>query len=114
MVYNSISMVKLPHHDSSNMRSISAGSKHGTYFMKGSGMHGCGTGSVLLRTAGGGAGSSYMDMDDYISTTGINPYTRAGVTQGRGLSKEMTSKLSKLQIAPPSSSGTRKNIVMSM
>ena len=109
MVYNSISMVKLPHHDSSNMRTITAGSKHGMQFMKGSG-----AGSVLLRTAGGGAGSSYMDMDDYISTTGINPYTRAGVVQGKGLSKEMTSKLSKLQIAPPSSTGTRKNIVMSM
>ena len=82
MVYNSISMVKLPHHDSSNMKTISAGSKHGMQFMKGSG-----AGSVLLRTAGGGAGSSYMDMDDYIATTGINPYTRAGVVQGRGLSK---------------------------
>jgi hypothetical protein len=54
-----------------------------------------------------------MDMDDYISTTGINPYTRAGVTQGKGLSKSMTAKLSNLNIAPPTGS-KKKNIVMSM
>ena len=106
-------MVKIPHHDSSNMRSISAGSKHGTYFMKGSGMHGCGTGSVLLRTAGGGAGSSYMDMDDYISTTGINPYARASPVMGKGIPSKLSAKLSKLSIAPPTKT-QRKNIVMNM
>jgi hypothetical protein len=77
-------------------------------FLKGEGM-----GSVLLRTAGPGAASSYMDMDDYISTTGMNPYTRAGVSQGKGLPKGLSSKLSNLNIAPPTSN-PRKNIVMHM
>jgi hypothetical protein len=77
-------------------------------FVKGEGM-----GSVLLRTGGGGGASSYMDMDDYISTTGINPYTRAGVSQGKGLPKSLSSKLSNLNIAPPTST-PRKNIVMHM
>jgi hypothetical protein len=77
-------------------------------FVKGEGM-----GSVLLRTGGGGAASSYMDMDDYISTTGINPYTRAGVSQGKGLPKSLSSKLSNLNIAPPTTT-PRKNIVMHM
>lgn len=108
MVYNTTRLVQLPHHGASNLSAISAASKHGMKFIKGSGM-----GSVLLRPGGGGAASSYMDMDDYISTTGINPYTRAGVTQGRGLSSSITSKLSKLNIAPPTQS-LRKNIVMSM
>jgi hypothetical protein len=56
-----------------------------------------------------------MDMDDYISTTGINPYTRAGVTQtrGSGLPKGLSAKLSNLNIAPPSGM-QRKNIVMNM
>lgn len=113
MVYNTTKIVKLPHHNASNLSAISANSKHGMNFIKGSGISGCGNGSVLLRTGGGGAGSSYMDMDDYISTTGINPYTRAGVTQGKGLSDKLSDKLSKLQIAPPTTSH-RKNIVMSM
>lgn len=101
-------MVKLPHHNASNLSAISANSKHGMNFIKGSGM-----GSVLLRNGGGGSASSYMDMDDYISTTGINPYTRAGVSQGRGISSSVASKLSKLNIAPPTGP-KKKNIVMSM
>ena len=108
MVYNTTRMVKLPHHDSTILNALSAHSKHGMHMLKGSGM-----GSVLLRPAGGGGASSYMDMDDYIATTGINPYTRAGVTQGKGLSSKITSKLSSLNIAPPTSH-PRKNIVMSM
>ena len=101
-------MVKLPHHSASILSAISAGSKHGMHFIKGSG-----TGSVLLKTGGAGAASSYMDMDDYIATTGINPYTRSGVTQGKGLTSQIASKLSKLNIAPPVNA-VRKNIVMSM
>jgi len=71
-------------------------------------MRGTGNGSVLLRTAGGGAGSSYSDMDDYIRTTGIDPYKRR---TGSGLGS-LSSKLSKLSIAPQSA--VRKNIVMNM
>jgi len=72
-------------------------------------MRGTGNGSVLLRTGGPGAGSSYMDMDDYIRTTGIDPYKRK--TVGSGL-KSLGDKLSKLSIAP--TSAVRKNIVMNM
>jgi len=105
MVYNTTRLVKLPHHNASTLKAISAAGKS----MK---FSGTGMGSVLLRTGGGGAASSYMDMDDYIATTGINPYARAGVTQGNGLSSKTASKLSKLNITP--SGPTRKNIVMSM
>jgi hypothetical protein len=109
MVYNSVRLIHLPHHKASNLHALSAYHKN-MNFIKGTGM-----GSVLLRTAGGGAGSSYMDMDDYISQTGINPYTRSGVTQskGMGLPKSFSSKLSKLSIAPPTDR-PRKNIVMHM
>lgn len=108
MVYNTTRIVKLPHHNASNLNASSASGKS-MKFISGSGM-----GSVLLRTGGGGAASSYMDMDDYIATTGINPYTRAGVTtsSGKGLPSSTSKRLSKLSIAPASSH--RKNIVMSM
>jgi hypothetical protein len=109
MVYNTAKMVMLPHHKCCNMSAISAQHK-GMKFIGGSGM-----GSVLLRTGGPGAASSYQDMDDYIATTGINPYTRAGVTQtmGSGMPKALTSKLHKLQIAPQPEGPKRKNITMS-
>jgi hypothetical protein len=75
-------------------------------------MRGTGNGSVLLRTAGGGAGNSYMDMDDYIRTTGIDPYKRrSGTGLGTGM-RSLGDKLSKLSIAP--TSAVRKNIVMNM
>jgi L-aminopeptidase/D-esterase-like protein len=110
MVYNTTKMVMLPHHRCCNLHALSAQGK-GMKFIGGSGM-----GSVLLKGPGGSGGaSSYMDMDDYISTTGINPYTRAGVSQskGSGIPKSITSKLSKLSIAPPPTGPKRKNIVMS-
>jgi len=109
MVYNTVKLIQLPHHNSSNMHAASAYHK-GMKFLKGQGM-----GSVLLKSGGGGAASSYMDMDDYISTTGINPYTRAGVKQskGSGIPSSLSSKLSKLSIAPPVNT-PRKNIVMHM
>jgi hypothetical protein len=107
MPHNSVRLIQLPHHNASNLHAISAYHK-GMKFLKGEGM-----GSVLLRTGGPGAASSYMDMDDYISQTGINPYTRAGVTQGKGLPKSLSSKLSNLNIAPPTGL-PRKNIVMNM
>lgn len=83
---------------------------HGTLKQGRKHIGGTGMGSVLLRTGGGGAGSSYMDMDDYIKTTGINPYARAGVAKpsGEGL-KKLSDKLSKL-----GSDKKRKNIVMSL
>jgi hypothetical protein len=72
---------------------------------------GMGNGSVLLRPGGGGAGSSYMDMDDYIHTTGLNPFTRS---KGQGL-KTLSDKLAKLSIEhKPLVRGKVKNIVMSM
>jgi len=109
MVNKSTTLVKLPHHNSSTLgSSIGCGSRSMS-FIKGSGM-----GSVLLRPGGGGSASSYMDMDDYIATTGINPYTRAGVVQGKGLADSIASKLSKLNIAPPMSGPKKKNIVMCM
>ncbi len=74
---------------------------------------GKGMGSVLLSTAGGGSGSSYADMDDYIRTTGIDPYARmpSKASKGFGL-KSVASKLQGLTIAPQT--GRRKNITMSM
>ena len=109
MPHNSVRLIQLPHHNASNLHALSAYHKN-MNFVKGSGM-----GSVLLKPGGGGAASSYMDMDDYISTTGINPYTRTGVTQskGSGISSSLSNKLSKLNIAPPTSI-PRKNIVMHM
>jgi hypothetical protein len=76
-------------------------------------MRGQGAGGVLLKLAGGGNASSYSDIDDYISTTGINPYTRAGVVKtGSGLGKKLSEKLSKLSVIPEGSK--RKNITMSL
>ncbi len=74
-------------------------------------MTGMGNGSVLLRQGGGGVGSSYMDMDDYIHTTRVNPFERARVASGKGLSS-LSNKLSSLTAKPVSS--VRKNIVMNI
>ena len=74
-------------------------------------MIGKGNGSVLLRKGGGGGASSYMDMDDYIRTTGNNPLAR---NTGSGL-KTLSDKLAKLSLEPkPLVKGKIKNIVMSM
>jgi len=108
MVHNMVKYISLPHHSGSHHSVPSLTNKH----MKS--MGGTGMGSVLLRPGGGGSASSYMDMDDYISTTGINPYARAGMKAvGRGLPSTISHKLSNLNIAPPTQS-LRKNIVMSM
>ena len=98
MVHNITRLVKLP------FGGHTLNSRNST--IKGRGM-----GSVLLSTGGAGAGSSYMDMDDYIHTTGIDPYARKGVTRGRGVGS-LSARLSKMEIVP--SSGRRKNITMSM
>ena len=75
-------------------------------------INGSGMGSILLRTGGAGGASSYMDLDDYIKTTGNNPYAKAKHSTGYGLSKSLSSKLQNLNVVPEKSK--RKNIVMSM
>ncbi len=77
-------------------------------------MKGSGNGSVLLRSGGPGAGSSYTDMDDYIATTCINPYTRS--TSGKGLADRLGKKLSNLNIEKKAASELpkKKKIVMSV
>ncbi len=76
---------------------------------KGKYTSGAGMGSVLLNTGGAGSASSYIDIDDYIETTGRNPYGAKG--QGiKGLN-ELSQKLSKMNINP-SSHIKRKNITM--
>jgi len=105
MVYNNVKFHKLPFSNAKVNPHLSRISTAGTGL-------GTGMGSVLLRTAGGGSGSSYSDMDDYIRTTGINPYKRSSVTQpsGEGL-KSLTSKLSNLSIIPDKN--RKKKITMS-
>lgn len=100
MVYNTSRIIKLPMGGHSMMA-------------RNQQVMGKGMGSVLLSTAGGGAGSSYMDMDDYIRTTGIDPYNRATSKASKGFGlKSVASKLQGLAIVPQS--GRRKNITMSM
>jgi len=78
---------------------------------KGKHSSGKGMGSVLLSTGGAGSASSYIDIDDYIDTTGRNPFGSKG--QGiKGLS-ELSQKLSKLNINPPTGI-KRKNITMNL
>jgi len=102
MVFNSARYIKLP------MSNATMRSHSGRVIMRGQG-----AGGVLLKLAGGGNASSYSDIDDYISTTGINPYTRAGtVSSGSGIGKKLSEKLSKLSIIPEGSK--RKNITMSL
>jgi len=80
--------------------------------MKGRGKHsqGQGIGGLLLNKGGVGSASSYIDIDDYIDTTGRNPFKSSQHARGRGLEK-LASKLSNLKIEP-SSTIKRKNIVM--
>ena len=105
MVYNNVKFHKLPFTNAKVRPHLSRISTAGTGI-------GAGMGSVLLRTAGGGAGSSYSDMDDYIRTTGINPYKRSSVSQPRGEGlKSLTSKLTNLSIIPDKN--RKKKITMS-
>jgi len=104
MVFNSTKHVKLP------FSNAMLKPHTGRVISKASGS---GMGSVLLSKGGPGAGSSYSDIDDYIATTGINPYARAGVKKpsGTGLTKKLSDKLSKLNVIPDGVK--RKNITMS-
>lgn len=76
-------------------------------------IQGKGMGSVVIRKGGPGAGSSYMDLQDYIDTTGNNPDTYVEEftkrIKGNGITKSLSSRLEKLKLEP----GKRKNIVMS-
>lgn len=56
------------------------------------GMKGCGAGAVLLRDGGSGSASSYGSVDEYVGTTGVNPFMR-----GRGL--ETSSALAGLKVS---------------
>ena len=106
MVHNPTKLMRMP---------FSSHKKHHTI--------GGGMGAVLLSRGGPGGASSYMDLEDYEMTTGINPYkrdfsnlgppSRSSVGNSRGssggsLSKHLTNKLGKLEIG-----GKKKNIVMS-
>jgi len=98
MVHNSTKLMRMPFTSHKKHHSI-----------------GGGMGSVLLSRGGPGAGSSYMDLEDYEMTTGINPYKREyrnleppSRSSGGSLSKHLTNKLGKLEIG-----GKKKNIVMS-
>ena len=108
MVFNSCRIAQLP---------FSNGQIHAhTKIMRGKGM-GTGMGSVLLRKGGAGGASSYMDIDDYIHTTGNNPYSKSK-TSGQGLGagmKKMREKLEKLTVEQPSMTKPKvRKIQMSM
>jgi hypothetical protein len=77
----------------------------GNVRMMGTRMAGKGMGSVLLRTGGAGAGSSYSSVDDFVNTTGLP------VPTGRGLGN-LSKKLESLIIKP--SSKKAKNINFSL
>ena len=112
MVFNTTRMAKMPFSNAMHTTHTKVMIGRGLGTGLGAGL-GTGMGSVLLRTGGPGAGSSYADMDDYIRTTGINPNTRSRPA-GSGLKgmSSLSDKLSKLSIERPSSK--KKNIVMSI
>jgi hypothetical protein len=76
-------------------------------------VQGRGMGAVVIRKGGAGAGSSYIDLEDYEHTTGNNPENYASQFASRmgggRISKNLSNKLSSLSIEPKK----RKNIVMS-
>ena len=74
---------------------------------------GTGFGSVLLQPGGSGSGSSYSNVDDYIATTGVNPYENTNAISGRGLSKVQKS-LASFNIMTPSKKIKAKNINFSL
>lgn len=69
------------------------------------GMNGGGYGTVLL-DGGLGGQSSYYSIDNYMATTNRQPQA------GNGLADRISSKLSKLNIAPPTPK--KKNITLSI
>jgi len=75
-------------------------------------IQGNGTGTVLL-DGGLGGQSSFYGVDNYIQTTGRDPRS-SKPSQGNGLADRISNKLSKLNIAPPSSKPKMKNITLSI
>ena len=73
---------------------------------------GGGYGTVLLDNGIGGQ-SSYFGIDNYMETTGRDPRMRQPPA-GSGLADRISSKLSKLNIAPPVSKPKMKNITLSI
>jgi len=56
-------------------------------------------GSILLQKGGPGAASSYSGLNDYMNTTGLNPYNTSSAISGRGLS-QIHKHLENLTIMP--------------
>ncbi len=69
--------------------------------------NGAGYGTVLL-DGGIGGQSSYFGLDNYLETTNRKSQ------QGSGLADRISSRLSKLNIAPPTAQARRKNITLSI
>lgn len=72
--------------------------------------NGGGYGAVLL-DGGMGGQSSYNSLEHYYDTVNKEPNKNA---RGYGLSDKISSKLNKLNIAPPSSKPKMKNITLSI
>ena len=105
MVYNPVRYSVLPGRNATIMSHV--------HRIKSSGS---GMGSVLLQRGGPGAGSSYRDLDEYISITKRDPLKesetiRSTLSTGRGINSKLADKLSKLT----TETGRRaKRITMSM
>jgi len=79
-----------------------------TMYSKGKYTSGTGMGSLILQKGGPGGASSYIDIDDYLNTTGFKTIGGSGVHEGFG---KLSKKLASLSIDPPSKA-RRRNIVM--
>jgi len=104
-------------HSNAKLRSINRHLMGGGYASKLRPM-GEGIGSVLL-DGGIGGQSSYYSIEDYMNTTGRNPYNntinrnqKMQQTSGTGLADKIASKLSKLSL-DKTKKPKKKNITMS-
>jgi hypothetical protein len=80
----------------------------------GRGIRGLGYGTVLL-DGGKGGQSSYSSIDNYIETTGRNPYSNSSkASYGSGLADKISHKLKNLNIEKPPTRPKAKNITMSI
>jgi len=99
-------------HSSAKLRSINRSSIRPM-------IHGKGAPTFLL-DGGVGGQSSYSSIEDYINTTGRNPYNNTiqrsqsipAMKSGSGLADKIAHKLSKLSLEKPKKI-KKKNIVMS-
>jgi len=74
--------------------------------------NGGGYGTVLL-DGGLGGQSSYFGIDNYMDTV-RHPPTPPPSKSGKGLADRLSSRLSRLSIAPPTKQPHRKNITLSI